>query len=167
MLSPDFRDMLSALSGEGAEYLLVGGYALAAHGLPRATKDLDLWVNPTRANAERVLRALREFGAPRFALSVDELVDPETVFQMGVPPNRIDILTDLDAVTFRTAWKRRASTTYGGVRISMLGLDDLLANKRAVARPMDLIDAENLQRAKDNPKGARAKASQKQGPKKG
>ena len=119
---------------------------------PRFTKDLDVWVEPTRANAERVLKALRRFGAPRFALTVDDLVDPETVFQMGVPPNRIDVLTDLDAVTFQDAWKRRTPTTYGGVRISMLGLDDLLANKRAVGRPVDLIDAENLKRAKDNPK---------------
>ena len=151
-VNPDFRDLLHALSGERVEFLIVGGYAVMFFTGPRFTKDLDVWVRPTRANAERVLRGLRKFGAPRFALTVDELVDPETVFQMGVPPNRIDILTDLDSVTFADAWKRRTPTTYGGVRVSMLGLEDLLANKRAVARPMDLIDAENLQRAKDNPK---------------
>lgn len=113
---------MRAFSDERVEFLVVGGYAVMF------------------------------FTAPRFALTVDELVDPETVFQMGVPPNRIDILTDLDAVTFVGAWKTRAQTTYGGVRVSMLGLDALLANKRAVARPMDLVDAENLQRAKENPR---------------
>ncbi len=160
-VNPDFRDLLRALCDERAEFLVVGGYAVMFFTAPRFTKDLDVWVKPTRANAERVLRALREFGAPRFALTVDELVDPETVFQMGVPPNRIDILTDLDAVTFDDAWKRRAPTTYGGIRVSMLGLDDLIANKRAVARPMDLLDAENLQRAKDNPKLAKAKVTRR------
>ena len=88
MLNPDYRDMLSALSAAGAEYLVVGAYALAAHGLPRATGDIDFWIRPTPANADRVLNALREFGAPLQDLTRDDLARPGTVFQIGVAPRR-------------------------------------------------------------------------------
>src|SRR4051812_14740925 len=106
-MSRDFAEMLSALSAAGAEYLVVGAHALAAHGYPRATGDLDIWVNPTRENAERVWKALVSFGAPLADLTLDDLCQPRIVFQMGVPPSRIDLLTSIDGVEFIGAWPSR------------------------------------------------------------
>jgi hypothetical protein len=106
MLNPDFSDMLSAFTGESVEYLVVGAYALAAHGVPRATGDLDFWIRPTPENASRVLRALAAFGAPTADLALDDLTTPDLVFQIGVEPNRIDILTSIDGVTFDEAGPR-------------------------------------------------------------
>jgi hypothetical protein len=144
MLNPDFRDMLSAFSAENVEYLIVGAYALAAHGVPRATGDLDFWIRPTRGNADRVLRALRAFGAP-LELSHNDLQTPEMVFQIGIQPSRIDILTSIDGVEFNEAWARRTTTTIDGIDVHLLGVDDLLANKRATARPQDLADVAALE----------------------
>jgi hypothetical protein len=97
-VNPDFSDMLSTLNAEGVEYLVVGGYALGAHGLPRATKDIDIWVRPTAENAERAFRALARFGAPLHGLTMADLASKGTVFQIGVPPLRIDILTMIDGI---------------------------------------------------------------------
>jgi hypothetical protein len=137
----DFFDMLSALSAEGAEYLVVGAYALAAHGLPRATGDLDIWVRPTEENADRVLRALRTFGAPLRDLSREDLLRPDTVFQIGVVPSRIDVLTGITAVEFEPAWSARITATIEGLSVPIIGAGDLLRNKEAVGRPQDLADA--------------------------
>ena len=104
MLNPDFRDMLSALSAEGAEFLLVGAFAMAVHGYPRATGDMDIWIRPSDENAGRVWRALRQFKAPMRNLSVEDLKSPDTVFQIGVAPRRIDLLTSIDGVEFDDAW---------------------------------------------------------------
>jgi hypothetical protein len=146
--NPDFRDLLSALSAEGADFIVVGAHAVMFYTSPRYTKDLDIWVRPTRENAERVHRALRAFGAPMADLSADDLAIPGTIFQIGIAPNRIDILTSIDAVTFDDAWARRSSSTYGGVPIALLSVEDLLANKRAVGRRQDLFDVERLERQK-------------------
>lgn len=100
--------MLAALSAAGAEYLVVGAHALAAHGLPRATGDLDLWVRPSRDNAERVWRALESFGAPLDELTLEDPSRPEVVFQIGVVPRRIDVLTSITGVSFEEAWESRA-----------------------------------------------------------
>jgi hypothetical protein len=139
-VNPDFRDMLCALSDEGAEYLLVGAYALAVHGLPRATGDMDLWVRPTPENARRVLAALRRFGAPLASLGEADLVQAGTVFQIGVAPNRIDLLTSIDGVEFEAAWRNRATTNLAGVQVPVLSRDDFVRNKRAVGRAKDLAD---------------------------
>ncbi|MBI3458149.1 MAG: hypothetical protein HY002_20435 [Candidatus Rokubacteria bacterium] len=140
-MNRDFFDMLSALSGEGVEYLVVGAYALAAHGLPRATGDLDIWVRPTADNAERVLRALRSFGAPLLDLTLDDLLRPDTVFQIGVAPTRIDLLTGVSGLTFDEAWPSRISVTLEGLPVPVIGFDELLRNKEASGRPQDLADA--------------------------
>ncbi len=140
-MNRDFFDMLSALSGEGVEYLVVGAYALAAHGLPRATGDLDVWVRPTTDNAERVLRALRSFGAPVLDLTRDDLLRPDTVFQIGVAPARIDLLTGVSGLTFDEAWPSRISVTLEGLPVPVIGFDELLRNKEASGRPQDLADA--------------------------
>ncbi|MBK7644225.1 MAG: hypothetical protein IPJ19_14475 [Planctomycetes bacterium] len=139
-MNRDFSEMLAALCGAGAEFLVVGAHALAAHGRPRATGDLDLWVRPTKQNALLVWQALTAFGAPLAGLKLSDLSDPDVVFQMGVPPNRIDILTAIDGVEFESAWKNRIRVKLAGLEIPVLGRDDLLANKRAAGRPKDLAD---------------------------
>jgi hypothetical protein len=145
-VNPDFRDLFAALNDAGAEYLLVGGYALAVHAAPRFTKDLDVWVNPTRGNAPRVLAALKAFGAPLGELTEDDLAAPGIVFQMGLPPNRIDLLTSIDGVGFAEAWPARLMTEYGGQALPVIGRTHLVANKRASGRPQDLVDADAIER---------------------
>lgn len=140
----DFVEMLSALGAAGAEYLVVGAHALAAHGVPRATGDLDIWVRATPGNAVRVLAALREFGAPLFDLTLDDLSRPETVFQIGVVPVRIDLLTSISGVGFEEAWAGRIEVPLEGLTVGVLGREELLRNKRATGRPKDLLDAEAL-----------------------
>jgi hypothetical protein len=137
----DFAEMLSALSAEHVEYLVVGAYALAAHGLPRATGDLDIWVRATPDNADRVLRALRTFGAPLLDLSRDDLLRPDTVFQIGVAPGRIDLLTGLTGLTFEEAWPSRVAALVEDRTVSVIGREELLRNKEATGRPQDLADA--------------------------
>ncbi len=143
-MDPEFVEMLSALTAADAEFLVVGAHALAAHGVPRATGDLDLWVRGTPENASKVLAALRSFGAPLFALSVEDLATPEVVFQIGVAPLRIDILTSITGVEFNGAWARRKEMELGGVRFGVLSREDLIRNKRATGRPKDLLDVESL-----------------------
>jgi hypothetical protein len=144
-MNRDFSDMLSALSAGRVEFLVVGAHALAAHGRPRATGDLDLWVRPTRENADRVWKALARFGAPLEALRVEDLGRPGIVFQIGLPPCRIDILTAIDGVAFEDAWPRRIQVKIGSESVPVLGREDLLVNKRATGRPKDLADVKWLE----------------------
>lgn len=144
-MNPDFRDMLSAFSEKAVEYLLVGAYAVAVHGVPRATGDLDVWVRPTEDNARRVRSALSQFGAPLAGLSERDLVTPGTVFQIGVAPNRIDILTSIDGVTFEDAWPARRVMRIDGVEVSVLARHHLIRNKKATGRPQDLADVARLE----------------------
>ena len=139
-MNPHFRDMLSALSAEGAEFLVVGAYALAAHGPPRATGDIDIWVRPTGENAQRVWRALKRFRAPLFDLTVEDLTTPDIVFQIGTAPCRIDLLTSIDGVNFEAAWTNRRQTEVEGQKLAVLSRCDLLQNKKATGRPQDLAD---------------------------
>jgi hypothetical protein len=139
-MNRDFVEMLSALSAEGVEFLLVGAYAMAAHGWPRATGDIDIWVNPTSENAERVLRALRRYGAPLFDLTSADLKRTDTVFQIGVPPSRVDILSGVTGLTFEEAWSSRITAPVGDLTVPVIGFDALLKNKLAAGRPKDLAD---------------------------
>ena len=140
MMNPDFSDILSELTAAGAEFMIVGAFAIAAHGNPRATGDIDIWVRPSRENAERVLAALRAFGAPLAGLATDDLTDEQTVFQIGVAPIRIDILAGIDGISFEDAWPRRVEANLGTLTVPVLGLADLATNKRAAGRPKDLAD---------------------------
>jgi hypothetical protein len=140
----DFVEMLSALDAAGAEDLVVGAHALAADGLPRVTGDLEIWVRGTPENARRVLAALRDFGAPLFDLTVEDLCRPETVFQIGVVPIRIDRITSISGVGFEEAWEGRIVVRIEGVTVGVLGRDELIRNKRATGRPKDVFDAEAL-----------------------
>ena len=145
-MNRDFVEMLSALFEAGAEFLIVGAHALAAHGKPRATGDLDIWVRPSPANAVRVFAALNKFGAPLFDLTLADLSEPGIVFQMGLPPCRIDILTGISGVTFDEAWPQRLEATVAGLNLPFLGRASLVKNKRAAGRPKDLLDADELER---------------------
>lgn len=141
MLNPNFKDMLSALNEADADYLVVGAYAMAAHGCPRATGDIDLWVRPTKDNAIRVWDALGVFGAPTSQIAVDDFTVPDVVYQIGIAPQRIDILTSITGVEFEAAWNSRLIADLGGISVSVIGRDELLQNKLASGRPKDLIDA--------------------------
>jgi hypothetical protein len=136
--------MLSALSESSADFLIVGAYALAAHGYPRATGDLDIWVRADSENAPRVLHSLAVFGAPLDDLTLDDLSKPGIVFQIGVEPSRIDILTAISGVDFHDAWKHRVLIEMDGVCVNVIGREDLIVNKRACGRPKDIADAETL-----------------------
>jgi len=145
-LSPDFKDLLSAFNAHGVEYLVVGAHALAAHGRIRATVDLDVWVRPKAENARRVMQALAAFGAPLQELTQSDLTQPGVVFQIGVPPVRIDVLTAIDGVEFEDAWRERYSTTFAGEPAAVLSVAHLMKNKRAVGRAQDLADLEWLEK---------------------
>ena len=141
MLSRDFRDMFSELAAGNVEFLVVGAFALAAHGLPRATGDLDIWIRPEPENAGRMWLALAQYGAPVQNLSVEELSTPGMFFQIGVVPLRIDILTDIDGVAFEDAWGERVYRDFEGMMVPVLSRKHLLINKRSTGRPKDLADA--------------------------
>lgn len=144
MLNPDYRDMLSAFSEEKVEYLLVGAYALAAHGYVRATGDIDLWVRPERENAKRVLRALARFGAPLSEVTEEDFVEPGVVFQLGVAPLRIDILTAIDGVAFEEAWGARDEIEVEDINVFVIDKLHLAKNKEATGRPQDRVDLDWL-----------------------
>jgi hypothetical protein len=146
-MNRDFVEMLSALVEARAEFLIVGAHALAAHGVPRATGDLDIWIRSDEENADRVLKALETFGAPRFDLTRQDLARPGTVFQIGVPPSRIDILTSISGVAFDQAWPNRTTIQIGELVVPVLGKSDFVVNKRAVGRPRDLSDLNLLDEA--------------------
>ncbi len=144
--------MLSALLRVGARFLVVGAHAMAAHGVPRATGDLDVWVDAAPDNAERVWQALLDFGAPVAALPVSkrDLEIPGQVIQMGVPPQRIDILTGVTGVEFERAWVERIVHRVDTLDVPFIGREALLQNKRATGRPQDLVDVEILEQQKDS-----------------
>ncbi len=144
MLNPDYRDILSAFENAGVEYLLVGAYALAAHGQPRATGDIDLWVRPTSENAERLMLALKEFGAPLSQVDKEDFQTPDVVFQIGVSPRRIDILTSIKGVEFESAWADRLEVELEGAVIPVISREHFIQNKRALGRTQDLADVERL-----------------------
>jgi hypothetical protein len=142
----DFRDLLAAFVAAGVRFLVVGAHALAAHGVPRTTGDLDVWVEPTVDNARRVWRALAEFGAPLGDLQVREsdFAKPDIVAQFGLPPYRIDVMTSISGVTFAECWDDRLQDELAGVRVGFIGRDAFIRNKRASGRKRDLQDIEYL-----------------------
>jgi len=144
MLNPNFRDILSALSAARAEYLLVGAYAVAAHGIPRATGDIDLWIRPTAENATAVWSALENFGAAMSHFSQADLKKPDLVFQFGVAPQRIDLMTSIEGVDFDDAWAERVSFRIDELDVPTISLRHLIINKQATGRPQDIADAARL-----------------------
>lgn len=145
-INSDFADLLHELNAAGAEYLIVGGQAFGFHAQPRYTKDVDVLVGTDPQNARRVHRALAAFGAPLEHLTVEDLTDTDIVFQIGVEPNRIDVLTAIDGVPFDRAWSARVEGRYGDERMWVIGIEDLIANKRIAGRERDLLDVRELER---------------------
>jgi len=130
MLNEDYKDMLHALSDEKVKFLLVGAYALAAHGYPRATMDIDIWIMPSPQNADAVLRALGSFGAPLHNLTKEDLQKDGTIFQIGVAPRRIDIITTASGLQFEDAYERSLAVNIEGIEVHVPSIDDLILNKK-------------------------------------
>lgn len=146
-MNSDFKDLLRAFSEEEVRYLVVGGYAFAEHVEPRYTKDLDVWIERSSDNADRVLAALRSFGAPLRELSKDDLTTPGTFYQIGLPPNRIDIITQLEEMDFADCWNRRKTGQIDDLAVEYISAQDLMENKERTGRPHDLADLEHLRLA--------------------
>lgn len=143
-VNSDFSDLFCALNAAEARYLIVGGYAFSYHAEPRYTKDLDIWVEPTPANAAAVWKALASFGAPMADVTTEDLSRPGLVIQLGIEPNRIDIVTSIDGVSFEEGWQGRVESTYGEAAIQVIGRRELIRNKLACGRPQDVADVARL-----------------------
>jgi hypothetical protein len=141
---PDFRELLALFNAHHVEYLIVGGYALAFHGAPRFTGDLDIFVQPGMANAQRILTALAAFGFASVGLTPSDFERPDQVVQLGVPPVRVDLLTSITDVSWDEAWAGRIAGSYGDMPVYYLGREQFIANKRATGRTKDLADLEML-----------------------
>jgi hypothetical protein len=152
-LYPDFEELLAAFDRAGVSFLVVGGYAVAFHGQPRATKDIDLWVAGDAPNLARVAQALGEFGAPPEIVRQAAVLGADEIIYFGQPPIRVDILTRVEGLDFATALARSAETIWGAAHVRVVGLDDLLTNKRAVGRERDLLDVRVLEKARLKKKG--------------
>ena len=144
-MNQDFVDLLRAFVAADVRFLVVGAYALAVHGRPRGTGDLDVWVDATPENAARVMRALGAFGAPLTAVNESDFAQAGVTYQMGVPPGRIDILTELTDLTFAEAWPGRVARPIDGVEVDFIGRSAFIRNKRATGRTKDLADIEGLE----------------------
>lgn len=142
--NPDFVDLFKAFNAADVRYVLVGGYAVIFHTEPRYTKDIDVWIDPTRENAARAFRALAEFGAPLDGITIADLSDPHMIYQVGMEPNRIDIIMGVPGLEFAAAHARSVASSYGGQPIRVLALEDLVKAKRAAGRSQDLLDLERL-----------------------
>lgn len=144
MLNPDYKEMLSALLAEGVDFVLVGAYALAAHGFPRATGDIDILIRPQKENAQKVFKALVEFGAPLNKISQADFEKEGTVFQIGVPPRRIDILNEITGVSYESAARDKVIVEIEGLKIPVISKKKLIQNKESTGRDKDVLDARKL-----------------------
>lgn len=151
-LNEDFRDLLVLLADAGVEFVVVGAYALALHGAPRASGDIDLFIRPSPPNAERVFQALTRFGAPLQSAGVTaaDLAQPGAVYQIGLPPRRIDLLTEISGVSFDEAWASRIETEVERRTVPFIGREAFLKNKQATGRPKDLADIARLRRPRSS-----------------
>ena len=151
-LAKDLREFIELLNSRKVDYIVVGGHAVAFHGHPRFTGDIDFLVRPSRENADRVAGVVREFGFSELNVSPEDFMRPNTVVQLGYPPNRVDLLTSISGVNFEEAWGSRLSAELDGLPVCFLGLDALLKNKRASGRDKDLADVSKLSAVKTRPK---------------
>ena len=142
--NPDFKDLLSSLLAADARFLVVGAFAVSFHGHPRATRDMDVWVEPTRQNADQVWRALGEFGAPLAGVTPEYFTDPRNILQLGVTDHRIDVLCGIEGVEFGPAWQARETLHLDELDVPVIGLDDLIRNKQSTGRLQDAADGEAL-----------------------
>lgn len=154
-LNDDFREVIVELADAGVEFVIVGAFALAFHGAPRASGDIDLFVRSSEANANRVFAALQRFGVPLAAhgVAASDFAQPGTVYQIGLPPRRIDVLTQISGVGFDEAWTARTEARVDGRVVAVIGLDQLVKNKLAAGRPKDLADVARLRRTSAGDRG--------------
>ena len=145
MLSKDFKEFIELLNANSVKYLVVGGYAVAFHGHPRYTKDLDVWIELSQDNANKIVDALTEFGFGSLDLKPKDFLERDHIIQLGHPPNRIDICTTLKELKFEDCYKTRVEVEIQGLHIDFIDIENLKKNKRATGRPQDLADAENLE----------------------
>jgi hypothetical protein len=145
ILAQDFREFIQSLNDNHVRYLIVGGYAVAFHGHPRYTKDLDVWLWVDEQNAEKMVKALEQFGFASLGLTADDFLEPGIIIQLGYPPNRIDLITKLVGVDFETCYVNRVEEQLDDVILPFIDLDNLKKNKNASGRLQDLADLENLQ----------------------
>ncbi len=145
MLNPDFKEFIESLNDNHVRYLVVGGYAVALHGYPRYTKDIDIWVEMTRENAARIVKALDQFGFGSLNLKESDFTEPDQIIQLGYPPRRIDILTTLPGVEFSECYLSHTTVMMEDVPINFIDLENLKKNKKATGRHQDLADLENLE----------------------
>lgn len=145
MFSQDFKEFVELLIKHNASYLIVGGYAVGIHGHPRYTGDLDIWLDPTVANAEKIVQCVNEFGFSSFNLKTEDFIKEGNVIQLGYPPLRIDLLTEIDGVSFDECYQNRKEVVIEDVLVNFIGYHDLLKNKKVTGRLKDLDDIDNLQ----------------------
>lgn len=145
MLNQDFKEFVQSLNDNGVRYLVIGGYAVALHGHPRYTKDIDIWIQMTPENANRMVAALNDFGFGSLGLRAEDFLVLDQVIQLGYPPSRIDLITSPPGVDFETCYDSRVQTVIDGVAVSFIDLENLKKSKRAAGRLQDLADLENLQ----------------------
>ena len=145
LMNQDFTEFIKCLNKHDVKYLIVGGYAVAIHGHPRYTKDLDVWVRIATDNAEKILLALKEFGFSSLKLEVNDFTEPQNVIQLGYPPNRIDIITTASGIDFEESYANRLMVEIDGIKASFIDLENLKKNKRATGRYQDLADLEKLE----------------------
>jgi len=144
MFNPDFKEFVQLLIKNQVEYLVVGGYAVSIHGYPRYTGDLDIWINPTPKNSVKVLDCLNEFGFSSLELTENDFIKEYGIIQLGYPPVRIDIINTLDGVTFDECFQNKSIIEIDGLSVYIISLNDLIKNKKTIARPRDIDDIENL-----------------------
>jgi hypothetical protein len=145
MLNPDFKDFIQSLNTNQVRYLVIGGYAVAIHGYPRYTKDIDIWIGMSNENAIAILKALTDFGFGTLDLTPQDFLTPRQVIQLGYPPSRIDLITTPDGVDFETCYANRVDLDLDGMSVPFIDLENLKINKRASGRLQDLADLENLE----------------------
>ena len=143
-LDKDFNEFVELFIAHDVQFLIIGGYALAAHGFPRATGDLDAWVWASDTNAAKIITALDEFGFADVGITVSDLSREDTVVQLGYPPYRIDILTSIDGLEFTEAWASRVMVRINNMDVPFISRNDLITNKTAVGRPQDIADVHRL-----------------------
>lgn len=153
MFQNDFKEWLSLLTEKKVEYLLVGGYAVALHGIPRTTGDMDIWINNSQENLEKLIHCLELFGFSELKINVEDLLKPYAIIQLGYPPVRIDIITGVDGIDFETAYRNKTSINQDGLNISLISLDDLILNKTSSGRSIDKMDVKKLVKLRQSIKG--------------
>ncbi len=144
IFNQDFREFIESLNKHNVRYLLIGGYAVALHGHPRYTKDLDIWIWMDNTNAANLLNALKDFGFSSLPLVIEDFLKPDQIVQLGFPPNRIDLMTSPKGIEFNTCYASREEIEIEGLKVNLIDLNNLKINKKATGRHQDLADLENL-----------------------